>query len=217
MTAVLYPDVRQGLGATYDPANYDVFFLLFQSRESVDANALVALIQRTLEPWYAFPFPASTQMDAPTWVETPPAPGEEYVATYVARSGPLASDQGGRGKYVFSGNERFVTGVRMVMQQRTPATAMTTRARAAAAVLDVNTGSRTGALAPVLRAAGGSVAGFGIVSYAQRMAHDIASLPFPSTPALPGDLATYKSGAVFAVLAGIALGGVLLSAALKRD
>ena len=207
--------------ANYDPNNYDVLFLLFGSDQSPDPSAFGGALRAALEPWYAFPFAPAVQMDAPAWVSSDVRDQGISVGTnYVARSGalstPLPAMQGvPAGPYPFDTAFRFVIGVRWVLQQRSPATADVSRRTAK----DTLRGNRTrgGVLMNFATGLGGQVVDFNIVPYASRGAYPLQALPFPSTPSLPGNEATYKSGAIFAVLAGIAVGGVLISAALKKD
>lgn len=226
--------------AAYDPINYDVLFLLLGHRETLDPNVLVSRLAENIAPWYAFPFLPSVQTDVPAWLarpayERPIAQGGAVFipeqAQFVSARGPLATMLPGGGpapeneegaptverphRVDFETAWPFVTGIRWVLQHKFPGATAASRGAARNAL---RSGSLTnpGALTTTVASVGGRVEAFAITAYADRSSFALYNLPFPTTPTLPGQEATYRSGGIFALFAGAAIGGTLLAAALTR-
>lgn len=212
--------------ANYDPSNYDMLFVLLGHRDELDASTFATAVRGALEPWYAFPFPASPALAAPRWVRRPDsemtaAEIEQGVTQYVASSGTLATRLPGSqgdagdgtfvtfpaGRYPFNTQWPFVTGLRWVLQQKVPATAQVTRGPARAALRD--------RLRQAAATARGEVVASSLLPYATRSQDPAFNMPFPSVPSLPGPETSYKSGAIFVLLAGAAVGAVGLAASRK--
>lgn len=119
------------------------------------------------------------------------------------------------GRLEFRSPYRVVTGVRWVLQQRNPATAIASRLSAKGAVR--GDGSRPGPLRTFTGALHGVTIDFSIIPYGQRGSYPLQDLPFPSTPALPGDEVTYSSGAIFLLLAGMGVGAALLAGSRNKE